>query len=63
MAVGPFILAILLGPRVMHDTGFFVGTALLVGAALVRAHAAREWRPSEWRTPAQEDSAAPGPIQ
>lgn len=44
VAVGPFILAILFGSRALHYTGFFVGAVLLVGAALVRAHAAATWR-------------------
>lgn len=43
VAVGPFMLAVLFGSRALHYTGFFVGAVLLVGAALVRAHAAATW--------------------
>lgn len=46
VALGPFALAVLVGEAVLHYTGFFVGAALLVGAALVRAHAAKTWRAS-----------------
>ena len=43
VAVGPYILAVLVGPQVVHFTGFLVGTALLIGAFLVRSHAAATW--------------------
>jgi hypothetical protein len=43
VAVGPFVLAVVFGQRAMHYTGFFVGTALLFGAALVRVHAGAVW--------------------
>jgi hypothetical protein len=43
VAVGPFAIAVLLGERAMHDTGFFVGTALLVGAWFARSHAKATW--------------------
>jgi hypothetical protein len=39
VSAGAFGLAIALGRRSFHYTGFFVGAALLVGAFLVRAHA------------------------
>ena len=43
VAVGPFALAVLFGRRSMHYTGFFVGSVLLIGAWLVRAHARAVW--------------------
>jgi hypothetical protein len=43
VAVGPYVLAIFFGSRVLHYTGFFVGSVLLVGAFLVRAHARATW--------------------
>ncbi len=43
VAVGPYILAVLVGPSVVHYTGFFVGATLLIGAFLVRSHAAAIW--------------------
>jgi hypothetical protein len=43
VAVGPFVLAVLTGPAALHYTGFWVGGALLVGAAAARAHARATW--------------------
>jgi hypothetical protein len=43
VAVGPFALALLLGERALHATGFFVGAALLAGALAARAHARAVW--------------------
>ncbi|MBM4183240.1 MAG: hypothetical protein FJ207_03330 [Gemmatimonadetes bacterium] len=43
VAVGPFILALLVGQRALHLTGLFVGCALLAGAFLVRSHANATW--------------------
>jgi hypothetical protein len=45
--------------RVLHYTGFFVGGTLLVGAAIVRAHATRTWLASGQA--AQQADAADGP--
>lgn len=39
VAVGPYALIILFREAALHYTGFFVGAALLAGAAAVRAHA------------------------
>lgn len=58
VAVGPFVLAILFGQRVLHYTGFFVGGALLVGAFFVRSHAAATWIASGQA--AQQQHAADG---
>jgi hypothetical protein len=46
VAVGPFVLAVVFEQRAMHYTGFFVGTALLIGASLARAHAGAVWASS-----------------
>ncbi len=43
VAVGPYLIAVLSGPRSMHYTGFFVGTSLLIGAAFARRHARSTW--------------------
>jgi hypothetical protein len=43
VAVGPFVLAVVFGSRAMHDTGFFVGAALLAGALAARLHARATW--------------------
>jgi uncharacterized protein DUF7010 len=43
VAVGPFVLAVLFGRMALHYTGFFVGGALLVGAAAARSHARTTW--------------------
>ena len=58
VAVGPFVLAVLFGQRVLHYTGFFVGGALLVGARFVRSHAAATWIASG--DAAQQQHAADG---
>lgn len=39
VSAGAYVLAIALGARSLHYTGFFVGACLLVAALLVRAHA------------------------
>ena len=46
VAAGPFVLAVMVGAAVLHYTGFFVGSALLVGSLFVRAHARATWRAS-----------------
>jgi hypothetical protein len=61
VAVGPFVLAVLFGQRVLHYTGFFVGGVLLVGAFLVRSHAAATWR--EFGQAAAQAHAADGTVQ
>ncbi len=43
VAGGPFVLAVFFGERAMHDTGFFVGGALLIGAFAARSHARATW--------------------
>ena len=43
VAVGPYVLALFVGPRVLHFTGFLVGAILFVGALLVRSHAKATW--------------------
>jgi hypothetical protein len=47
VATGPFALALLLGERALHATGFFVGAALLAGALAARAHARAVWRAAQ----------------
>jgi len=47
VSVGPFVLAVLRGERVLHDTGFFVGAVLLVGAFAARSHARATWLESK----------------
>jgi len=54
VAVGPFLLAVLFGRRALHYTGFLVGTALLIGAFLVRAHAKATWIAREARRRSEE---------
>ena len=44
VAVGPYALAVLVGKRALHLTGFLVGPALLAGAFAARAHAEATWR-------------------
>jgi len=56
VAVGPFVLAVWVGQPVLHYAGFFVGGTLLIGALLVRSHAAATWLAS--RHAAQETDAA-----
>jgi hypothetical protein len=46
VAVGPFVLAVMVGALALHYTGFFVGSSLLVGSLFVRAHARATWRAS-----------------
>ena len=58
VAVGPFVLAVLFGQRVLHYTGFFVGGTLLVGAFFVRSDAAAIWVASGQA--AQQQQAADG---
>jgi hypothetical protein len=43
VAVGPSVLAVLVGQSALHYTGFFVGGALLVGAFIARSHARATW--------------------
>jgi len=43
VAVGPFVLAVLFGKAALHYTGFFVGSALLVGSFVARSHARATW--------------------
>jgi hypothetical protein len=50
VAVGPFLMAILVGPLVVHYTGFLVGGTLLIGAYFVRSHAAATWLASRQAT-------------
>jgi hypothetical protein len=40
---GAYLVAALSGEMAIHDTGFFVGTLLLVGAFLARSHARATW--------------------
>jgi len=47
VSVGPFVLAVLAGARVLHYTGFFVGAALLAGAFAARSHARATWLRSD----------------
>lgn len=61
VAVGPYVLAVLFGERVLHYTGFFVGGALLVGAFAVRAHAAATWVASG-RSARQRDAGGGAPA-
>ena len=56
VAVGPFVLAVMFGERAMHYTGFFVGSALLVGALAARSHARATWLES--RQAVQQSDAA-----
>jgi hypothetical protein len=51
VAVGPYLLAVLVGERALHYTGFLVGPVLLVGAFFARAHAAATWRVYQARRP------------
>lgn len=43
VAIGPFLLVLIVRERALHFTGFFVGAALLVGALCARAHAKSTW--------------------
>ena len=43
VAVGPYLLAIVAGSKVLHYTGFLVGPALLAGAFVARSHAKATW--------------------
>lgn len=43
VAVGPFVLALIIGGQSLHFTGFLVGALLLVGAFVAKAHAKRVW--------------------
>jgi hypothetical protein len=52
VSVGSFGLAVMVGARALHLTGFFVGATLLVGAFALRAHAKAAWEASR-KTPAR----------
>jgi hypothetical protein len=43
VSVGPFVLAVLVGSRALHYTGFLVGGTLLVGAFVALSHAKATW--------------------
>jgi hypothetical protein len=43
VAAGPYLLGAMVGEKVLHYTGFFVGAALLVGAVYARSHARATW--------------------
>jgi hypothetical protein len=43
VAVGPYLLAAVIGTRALHYTGFLVGASLAVGAYFARAHARSTW--------------------
>lgn len=47
VAVGPYLLAGFFREEAMHFTGFFVGSVLLVGAFVARAHARATWREAQ----------------
>lgn len=44
VAVGPYVLAILMRREAMHWTGVLVGTSLIAGAVAAYRHAQRRWR-------------------
>jgi hypothetical protein len=60
VAVGSYALAIAVGARALHLTGFFVGGTLLVGAFLVRSHAAATWKASGLALHRAEDDSGSG---
>ena len=44
VSVAPFVVLIFVRERALHYTGFVVGTAILAGAFVARAHARARWR-------------------
>lgn len=60
VSAGAYGLAITLGARSLHYTGFFVGACLLIAAVRVRAHAAAVMNAaSSGALPAERGAAAP----
>ncbi len=61
VAVGPFVLVVIVRAQALHLTGFLVGGILLVGACLVRAHARAVWRETQAMAPRTSAGSSNGP--